>query len=501
MVSTAQSIPSELILHIFRYLSQPSDLHHCAVTCKSWSAHALELLWYKPNFFRSNAWTSFSNVLRDTQPSLYPYTLYLRRINLSMLASQVSDSDLATLSACERLERITLAGCSLLTDQGILAFLGKQPRRHLVSIDLSDVTNVSDVSIKRIALICPNLQGLNLCMCKDGLRQFENVTDDSVVMLAERCTNLRRIKLNNCVKVTDISAIMLADRCPALLEIDLMNCDITNESLYVIFNKSRELRELRLNNCTNLNDLAFIDSSLARIPPSSITASPYYDQLRILDLTSVFSLTDDAVRLIVSVAPKIRNLILNKCHSITDESVLAICDLGRYLHFLHLGHCTQLTDYSITQLARHCTRIRYLDLANCALLTDQSVGELAVLPKLKRIGLVKCVNITDQAIYSLTSHIRIAHSLERVHLSYCARLTVPAIMHLVNFCSKLTHLSLTQVPAFVRPDLQQFRRAPPKEFTPQQRNGFCVFSGKGDIGHPPNEIITANMENEDIDIL
>lgn len=276
--------------------------------------------------------------------------------------------------------------------------------------------------------------------------------------------------------ITDVSAKALAQHCPALLEIDLMNCPITNDALFAIFQHSRELREFRVNQCTMLTDTAFTQSAFSNTFDCS---SHYYDQLRILDLTAIYTITDDAVRQIVASAPKIRNLVLNKCHSISDDSVLAICLLGRYLHYLCLGHCGRLTDASIVQLARHCTRIRYLDLACCVQLTDRSVTELATLPKLKRIGLVKCTNITDQSIYALTSHARIANSLERVHLSYCTRLTLPSIMQLVNFCEKLTHLSLTQVPAFLRPDFQRFRRTPPKDFTPQQRNVFCVFSGKG----------------------
>ncbi|KAI9497464.1 hypothetical protein BDB00DRAFT_723520, partial [Zychaea mexicana] len=477
-MSTAQNIPSELIVHILKYLSHPSDLSSCALSCKSWSLHAVELLWYKPNFVRSSAWVSFCNVLEQAnRPKLlFPYTSFIRRINLSLLATHVQDAHLTSLHECERLERVTLTGCSNLTDDGITGFLGNKVRRCLVSMDLGDVTNVTDVSIKRIAEICPNLQGLNLSMCKDGPRRFESITDEGVVMLSESCVGLRRIKLNNCVKVSDPSVVSLAKHCPALLEIDLMNCEITNKSLLEVFKYSGELREFRLNNCTEITDSAFTESALTILPT---TGNHYYDQLRILDLTSIQSITDSAVRQIIAAAPKIRNLVLNKCHNITDESVLAICHLGRYLHYLHLGHCLRLTDYSIVELARHCTRIRYLDLACCGQLTDRSVVELATLPKLKRIGLVKCQNITDQAIYALTSHARIANSLERVHLSYCSRLTIPAIMQLVNFCEKLTHLSLTSVPAFLRPDFQRFRRTPPKEFSPQQRSVFCVFSGRG----------------------
>jgi F-box and leucine-rich repeat protein GRR1 len=67
--------------------------------------------------------------------------------------------------------------------------------------------------------------------------------------------------------------------------------------------------------------------------------------------------------------------------------------------------------------------------------------KLAALPKLRRIGLVKCSNITDKSVYAL-AQARVRHgghrigaedaaayfgpgsSLERVHLSYCTNLTL-----------------------------------------------------------------------------
>jgi F-box and leucine-rich repeat protein GRR1 len=50
---------------------------------------------------------------------------------------------------------------------------------------------------------------------------------------------------------------------------------------------------------------------------------------------------------------------------------------------------------------------------------------------------------------------------------------------LLNNCPRLTHLRLTGVPPFLRPELTKFCREAPKEFTQQQRDVFCVFSGDG----------------------
>ena len=192
------------------------------------------------------------------------------------------------------------------------------------------------------------------------------------------------------------------------------------------------VRELRLGGCLALEPRLFIPRFAAQ----------EWAQLRILDLTQCTSLSDSDLHLIVTQAPRIRNLVLYKCISITNRGILSLLALGKYLHYLHLGHCIEITDSSVVQLARNCTRLRYLDLASCSRISDISCLELGLhLEKLKRIGLVKCINITDSGIISLVrGRAQVCNVLERIHLSYCHRLTltVPLMSHIANISLSLT---------------------------------------------------------------
>lgn len=222
-----------------------------------------------------------------------------------------------------------------------------------------------------------------------------------------------------------------ADNCRNILEIDLHECiEVTNAPITSLFAQGRALRELRLANCELINDGAFL----------SLPANQTYENLRILDLTACTRLTDAAVQKIIEVTPRLRNVVLAKCRNITDAAVFAISKLGKNLHYIHLGHCVQITDESVKRLVQACNRIRYIDLGCCHNLTDASVTRLATLPKLKRIGLVKCVGISDDSVIALTRNHRprtrrdvhgnvigedyYVSSLERVHLSYCTHLTL-----------------------------------------------------------------------------
>ena len=91
-------------------------------------------------------------------------------------------------------------------------------------------------------------------------------------------------------------------------------------------------------------------------------------------------------------------------------------------------------------------------------LTDASVCALAALTELQCIHLVRIRNLTDGAVYALTYG---SAPLERVHLSYCDNITLLPIHVLLQRQRKITHLSVTGIPAFRRTELRAFSRDPP----------------------------------------
>ncbi|KAI9368893.1 hypothetical protein BJX61DRAFT_536867 [Aspergillus egyptiacus] len=432
-------LPPEILISIFSKLSSTKDLLSCLLRITAAVG--------KPDSF-------------------FIYSGLIKRLNLSALTKEVSDGTVVPFAQCNRIERLTLTNCRQLTDKGVSDLV--EGSRHLQALDVSELESLTDHTLFKVAENCPRLQGLNITGCK-------KVTDESLIVVSEKCRLLKRLKLNFVSQVTDNAIISFAKNCPAILEIDLQECKhVSNRSVITLMATLPNLRELRLAHCTEIDDMAFLDL------PRHITLG----SLRILDLTACENIGDAAVERIVNSAPRLRNLVLAKCRFITDRAVYAICKLGKNLHYVHLGHCSNITDNAVIQLVKSCNRIRYIDLACCSRLTDHSVKHLATLPKLRRIGLVKCTLITDDSILALaqppTSDNSIGFSsLERVHLSYCLNLTMIGIHALLNSCPRLTHLSLTGVASFLRNELTVFCRPAPPEFTRQQRDVFCVFSGEG----------------------
>ncbi|SZF01447.1 unnamed protein product [Blumeria hordei] len=493
LYSPANRLPAEVLIGIFSKLSHQQDLLNCMLVSKRWARNSVDQLWHRP---ACTTWAKHSSICRTLSlPNPYfVYRNFIKRLNLAGLAEGVNDGSVLPLAVCNRVERLTLTGCEGLSDNGLMSLL--DGNQHLLALDISGDIQITERSMEVLAKNCPRLQGLNITGCI-------RISSTSMALVADRCRYIKRLKLNDCNQLDDAAIIEFAKKCPHILEIDLHQCkNIGNESITALLQNGRSLRELRLANCDLISDSALL----------SLPVDRKYENLRILDLTFCTRLTDRAVEKIIKIAPRLRNVVFAKCRLLTDVAIDAISSLGKNLHYLHLGHCVQITDKSIINLVASCNRIRYIDLGCCTHLTDISIAKLATLPKLRRIGLVKCNAITDASVIALARGSRFepqhqseaskqsglgsqswinpmnafleenplsSSSLERVHLSYCTNLTLGSIIYLLNNCVKLTHLSLTGVQAFLRNDLEQFCREAPPEFTEHQRNVFCVFSGQG----------------------
>ena len=527
--SIANYLPHEILIQIFRKLTTKEDQHSVLLVSRAWCQCSVELLWHKLSVSNLQSLLKMMHII-TRKDQTFAYATFIRRLNFSAHSTGMTDEIFVRLAPCIRLERLTLSGCSLLTDSSLITVFSACP--GLVAVDLSGVTEVTDASIKALASTTVKLQGINLSRCK-------LITDEGVLAVARSAPMLRRIKLHGLALITDVSVSAVARNCPLLLEIDLSNCTkLTDICVRDIWQYQNHLREFQLSNITNLTDDAFPSPPPSVSTRSNIYGNPFpiagrvdvsgssgseetpplylvqpFDHLRILDMTSCSQITDVGIEGILSNCPKIRQIVLAKCTSLTDESLISVGKLGKNLHYIHLGHVSKyvsysplyhdaypwafsITDRGVTRLAQVCPRIRYIDLACCSNLTDLSVLELASLPKLRRVGLVRLPNLTDNAVFALGEK----HAgLERIHLSYCDNISVAAIHFLLQRLHKLTHLSLTGITQFRRKDLRAFCRLPPKvcsgflipsdlahsnrgflqEFNQHQRMAFCVYSGKG----------------------
>ncbi|ODV95382.1 hypothetical protein PACTADRAFT_68606 [Pachysolen tannophilus NRRL Y-2460] len=461
--SSIMKLPPELLLLIFSFLNKRSDLINVALVCKLWADMVIDLIWFRPGIQNVATASEISEVLKMPRDQTYwDYRPFIRRLNLSFIGANATDEFIQQFVGCVNLERITLVNCSKLTHSSIYKLLFGCKR--LQSLDLTGVRDITDDIYITLAHNCPRLQGVYA-------PNSQKITKAAVLELVRCCPMLKRIKFSECSEIDDDTLIELAEHCPNVVELDLHGCNkITDASLKILFAKLEQLREFKISHNNNITDECF----------DLLPNEPCLDKLRIIDFTSCNLIGDKAVEKFVVKAPRLRNVVLSKCVNITDASLRSLSLLGKCLHYIHLGHCSNITDFGTATLIRNCHRLQYVDFACCSQLTNETLRELSTLPRLRRIGLVKCNNITDEGINALANSRRtFEDTLERVHLSYCIQITLRPIYNLLMACPKLTHLSLTGITAFLRNDITKFCRSPPVEFSDHQRSLFCVFSGRG----------------------
>ncbi|KIK29314.1 hypothetical protein PISMIDRAFT_524928, partial [Pisolithus microcarpus 441] len=303
--------------------------------------------------------------------------------------------------------------------------------RKLQSLVLTGVRDISDRTIIELAKTIGGLRGLQINGCK-------YVSDVSILELVTKAPPLEYLYVGGGVVLTDPTISAIAKTFPKLQELDLSEGPlITAVSVRDVWSFSRRLRCLSLARCPQLTDTAFPYrvKDIGKKPETEDKPLPHrpltwIEQLeplmlrhtavdmRVLDLSGLTKITDEAVAGVVVHCPVLDNLSLAGCTSLTDDALESVSKLGVSLSMLNLARIPHITDSGVMKLAHECVELRSIDLAFCRQLTDLAVMELAGLQKLTRLVLVRVPKVTDNAIYFLGDH---TPTLERLHLSYCDR--------------------------------------------------------------------------------
>ena len=72
------------------------------------------------------------------------------------------------------------------------------------------------------------------------------MTDNGLLALAQTCSNLVTINLNNCWSVTDIGVSAIARNCPHLGTLILQNYNISDVNILAIAHNCHELLQVSL---------------------------------------------------------------------------------------------------------------------------------------------------------------------------------------------------------------------------------------------------------------
>ncbi|KAL0288601.1 UNVERIFIED_CONTAM: F-box protein [Sesamum angustifolium] len=173
--------------------------------------------------------------------SLGEFSRNLRTLDLGR-CWKVSDEALDSIGFLNHLERLGLQGCWLITDVG-LAFLAQGSLCDSLKIlNLAECDQITDsglIYLKKMGC----LEELNLAECGP------NVTDIGCEMAVAAIWTLKRLNLSWLVNVSDATLVALAQNCKHLEVLDLTGCELVTGSCIRAFSSHDSLKELVLIHC------------------------------------------------------------------------------------------------------------------------------------------------------------------------------------------------------------------------------------------------------------
>ncbi|CAO3644316.1 unnamed protein product [Cunninghamella blakesleeana] len=185
-----------------------------------------------------------------TEPLRYIgyYATHIQAIDF-YICDHITNQSLYSYFEHGNLTFVCLAGCQLITDEGIIHLAKTCPR--LEHLDLRACGKVSDVSITEIAYHASQLKHLNVGRVKEGHRITDqsirlialrtkitviglagcHISDHSLLLFAttELGKTMERISINNCYKVTNLSIRAFIRYCPKLTVFELKECHRIND--------------------------------------------------------------------------------------------------------------------------------------------------------------------------------------------------------------------------------------------------------------------------------
>ncbi|ORX46124.1 RNI-like protein [Hesseltinella vesiculosa] len=157
-----------------------------------------------------------------------------------------------------QLTYISLAGCSLISDEAVVAMAHHVP--GLVHLDLRACGQVSDVGLVAVANHCSRLKHLNV----GRIREKERITNLSILQIAQH-TQVSVLGLAGC-HIDDQAMVQIAKhRGSALERVSVNNCrKLTNQSIYALIRHCPKLTVFEMKDCHRINDWYVVEIMLNR---------------------------------------------------------------------------------------------------------------------------------------------------------------------------------------------------------------------------------------------
>ena len=275
-------------------------------------------------------------------------------------------------------------------------------RKNFTSIDVSFCRDITDMSIVNLAETCPNLKVVSLCglsrvadrgvkallgkclaletvnledvfLFDDDAFWFDIKYDGRPVANQNMLTSIKHMNLRDCVCVTDKAIEGLADRCRFIEYLSLRGCHkISDATLRNITLKSSGRFTHKTAMCETLKTLDLSFCTGITAAKLGSTLLPLCVRMEELHLSGVTSINDAFVQTLCQCCPSLQKLSVQKCIQITDVSLCSMAE-HLWLEVIDLTGCYRITDDGLDVLTMACTGLQEIHLRRCSKIGPKGV--------------------------------------------------------------------------------------------------------------------------------
>ncbi|NXA50721.1 DRC6 protein, partial [Nothocercus julius] len=464
----ASHVPEEALLQIFRYVNLV-DLARCAQVSQTWMLLTQN----------SSIWSdiNFSSIKHKVQDKIVVNILrrwrpYVLRLNLRGCRSLHWPS-FKSISECKNLQDLNLSECQGLNDDSMRLISEGCP--SLLYLNLS-YTGITNGTLRLLSRSFPNLQYLSLAHCRKftdkGLQYLGSgrgchkliyldlsgctqVSVDGFRNIANGCSRIQNLLINDMPTLTDRCIQALAEKCEQIMSVVFLDSPHLSDTTFRALAECK-LVKVSIEGNNRITDLSFKLMSKCcpyirhihvadcqKITDAGLKMIAPLKYILILNLADCLRIGDGGIKPFVegSSGATLRELNLNNCVRVTDASVIEIAQRCHNLTYLNLRYCENVTDTGIEALGNMSSLIS-IDISGTSI-SDMGLGALGCSGKIKELSISECQNISDTGIQKFCQDTK---HLEYCHVSYCPQLTDETVKALAFHCHRLTSVSIAGCP-------------------------------------------------------
>ncbi|PRP85823.1 hypothetical protein PROFUN_06015 [Planoprotostelium fungivorum] len=367
---------------------------------------------------------------------------HLKHLNLSECRNVTDDVIAYVTRSCP-----VLATLNLSRNNRLVGLNHLQRLDSLVDLDLQDCRRLSVQSLSNIANSFPNLVHINLSGSLAssppplGPAPQGNHGYEPLVELMRKCNRLKTLNISGCKHLPQEVLLSIAD---SLLELENLNVSYilstSRKVVHKIVHKCKGIKRLMLGGCVKIGDETISDIA------DNCPLLEVLDVTRCKEITSVTKLGEHCNNL--------RELCLNQCMAIPDASVISVVEKSPELEVLELSMMYKMTNDVLHALTKNCPKLKKLNLQRCEQITDEAMLTLSQFEDLATLNLQE-TKVSDKSLKDLFVGLV---SLQKLNISNCKGVNYDPLEILSRYQVTMESLSMQWSSKFVLPSINSIVR-------------------------------------------